>query len=67
MTLYEKVKEKANSINKSISSIEKEAGIANGTIGKWQDSRPFADTLQKVAFVLNMSIEELLEDEGRKR
>ena len=67
MTLYEKVKEKANSMNKSISAIEKEAGIANGTIGKWQDSRPFADTLQKVAFVLNMSIEELLEDEGRKR
>ncbi len=60
MTLYEKVKEKANSMNKSISTIEKEAGIANGTIGKWQDSRPYADTLQKVASVLEVSIDELL-------
>ena len=60
MTLYEKVKIRAGELNKSISAIEKEAGVANGTIGKWQESKPYAETLQKVATVLGVKIEDLL-------
>lgn len=61
MTLYDKVKIKADEKGKSISAIETEAGIANATIAGWKSSRPYADTLQKVAKVLETPIEYFLE------
>lgn len=60
MTLYETVKEKAESIGKNISVVEKEAGIANGTIAGWQTGRPYAETLKKVADALGVKMEELM-------
>lgn len=62
MTTYEKVKNRATVLNKPISSIEAEAGIANGTISGWRESRPFAETLGKVAKILGVAIEDLLPD-----
>ena len=62
MTTYEKVKNRAITLNKSISAIEIEAGIANGTISGWRESRPYAETLDRVAKVLKVTIEELLPD-----
>lgn len=60
MTLYDKVKHRADELNKSIAKVEAEAGIANGTIGGWRSGKPYAETLKKVADVLQIPIEELL-------
>lgn len=55
-----KIKEKAKGKNLSIAQLEIKAGIANGTISGWEKSKPFVETLSKVANVLECSIEELL-------
>lgn len=62
MTIYEKVKEKAQEQNKSIAAVEVAANIANGTIAGWKTGRPYAETLFKVASVLGCSVEELMPD-----
>ena len=59
-TLYDKVKKLADEKNLSIREVEIRAGAANGTIGKWRDGKPFAETLIKVAAVLEVSVEELM-------
>ena len=46
----------------TISRLEKECGIGNGTIRGWEKSFPRSDNLKKVADFLNVSIEKLLED-----
>ncbi len=61
--IYDNVKRRAEELKKSIAGIEAEAGIANGTIAGWRSgSRPYADTLYKVACVLGCTIEELLKE-----
>lgn len=60
MNLYEVVKEKAESNGMTIASVEAKAGVANGTISGWKSGRPYAETLKKVADVLEVSIEELI-------
>lgn len=64
MTIYDNVKKRADSMNLTISEVETRAEIANGTIGGWRASRPFAETLQKVAKVLNCKIEDLLKEDA---
>lgn len=63
MSVYSAVKKRANGMNLSIAKLEKCAGISNGTIGGWKTGRPYADTLQKVAKVLDCTIEDLLKGE----
>ena len=46
--------------NISISALEKKAGLGNGTIGKWRDSKPNVETLSKVADALNVSLSRLM-------
>lgn len=63
--IYDRVKAKADEIGKSIAAVEVEAGVANGTISGWrQGSRPYADTLQKVAVALGCPITDLLDAAG---
>ena len=45
----------------SISQLEKEAGLGNGTISGWKESMPRIDSLQAVANVLKVKMEKLLE------
>lgn len=48
----------------SISTLEKECGISNGTIGKWRVSSPTVENVRKVAAFLETTVDELLaEDE----
>ena len=59
-TLYDRVKAFANDKGLSIAALETRAQIANGTIAGWRTGRPYADTLKKIADVLEVSIEDLL-------
>lgn len=45
----------------SISRLEKDCGIGNATIKKWDESTPRIDTLKKVADYFGVSIEYFLE------
>lgn len=40
--------------------VEKEAGLANGTIGKWKTVNPQVDNLMAVARVLNVTLNRLV-------
>lgn len=46
----------------SISKLEKECGIGNGTIGRWGKSNPTSDKLKKVADYFGVTVDELLEE-----
>lgn len=45
---------------KTIAAVEREAGIGNGTIGKWKAATPNISTLEKVAKVLDVPLSKLL-------
>lgn len=60
MVNIELIKAKAKALGLNISQLESKAGIANGTIGKWNIKKPYAETLQKVAGVLGCTVDELL-------
>lgn len=62
MNLYDKVKALADEQGKTIAKVETEAGIANGTIGGWRTSKPYAETLQRVSKVLGVDIKFFLEE-----
>lgn len=44
----------------SVTSIEKQAGLGNGTISKWDKASPTIEKLKPVADVLGCSIDELI-------
>lgn len=64
MSVYSAVKTRADGMNISIAELEKRAEVSNGTIGGWKTGRPYAETLQKVAKVLECTIEDLLKGEN---
>ena len=63
MVDIEKIRAKATEKGMSITELEKAAGVANGIIGKWSNSSPNLDSLQKVAGVLDCKIEYFLKEE----
>ena len=44
--------------------VEKEAGLSNATIRKWNESCPSAENLNAVAKVLNVTVDSLLNEKG---
>ena len=60
--LYEKIKEITKDRNISIYRIERDLSFSNGSIRKWNTSKPSAISLKKVADYLSISLEELLEE-----
>lgn len=61
--IYENVKRLCDEKNMSIMALEKAAGLANGTVGGWRTAIPTAVSLQKVASVLEVSMETLMKEE----
>lgn len=59
--LYERIKKMCEERGLNISRLEKAAGIANGTISAWTTGAPSIMTIQKVAKVLEISIDELID------
>lgn len=61
MSIYDRVKARADVKKMTIAALEAKAGIANGTVGGWRTGKPLAETLKKVADVLECDINDLLE------
>lgn len=60
MSVYTAVKKVAYKNGKSIYRIEKDTGMTNGYISKWNKSMPGADKLQVVADYLGVTPQYLL-------
>lgn len=59
--LYDKVKALCIERGITIARLEREAGIANGTIDGWTDGFPNIRSLKLVADVLQVSVDELID------
>lgn len=46
----------------SIAKLEKNVGIGNGTIGRWQKTSPTVDNLKKVADYFGVTVDDLIAD-----
>lgn len=62
MNIYNNVKEIAAQKKISITDLEKAAGLANGTIGKWKDSVPKVSSLEAVAKALKVTVSQLIKE-----
>lgn len=61
--IFDNIKRITDAKNISIRTLETEAGLANGTVGKWRTSNPTIDNLMAVARVLGVALTELLKEE----
>lgn len=59
--IYENVKTFADKKGMSIAELERKAELPNGTIGKWRNATPRADSLKRVADVLKVKVDKLME------
>lgn len=57
---YEVVSRLAEERNISIKALEEEAGLGNGTIGKWKNAKPNIGNLEKIAEVLNVKVTDIV-------
>lgn len=67
MGVYDNVKKAAEEQGISIYRLERETGLSNGTIGKWNDAIPSSQNLMKVAKRLNIKVEELINNEEERK
>ena len=58
--IFENIKNICESKKISIATLEKESGLGNGTIGKWQFSSPNVTSLAKVADALDVTVSQLM-------
>lgn len=47
--MYNKIKDLCDKKGISVTTLEKEVGLSNGSIGKWKESSPKVDSLKLVA------------------
>lgn len=61
---FAKIRQLCNDRNISITVLEKECGLANGTVCKWQDQnqRPRVDTVKAVADYFGVTVDELIKE-----
>ena len=60
MDIVERIKEKSRQKGTNIATLEKELGIGNGVIRRWNDRKPGAEQVDKIAVCLNTTVEWLL-------
>lgn len=58
--IYDNIKELCKKRGVSVGSVEREAGLSNGAISKWNKVSPTIDNLQAVAKVLKVKVDKLL-------
>lgn len=59
--IYDTIKKICKEKGMSISFVEKEAGLSNGIISKWNTSSPTIDNILAVAKVLEVPVEQIVE------
>lgn len=59
-SVVEKIKLLATKKGESLASLERNLGLANGSISRWKQNTPSADKLQKVADFLGVTVDYLL-------
>lgn len=59
MSIYERVFTLIKERGLSISKVEKDCGLSNATIRRWETQNPSLDSVRKVAHYLNVSIDYL--------
>lgn len=62
--IYENVRRLANKKDMSICKLERNAGLQNGTIGKWRTSSPNVSSIKAVADVLGVTVDVLIREDG---
>lgn len=67
MTIYDKIKSIADDQNISISYIEENTELSNGSISKWKTNSPRVDSLYKVAKLLGCSLDFLMSTQNDKQ
>lgn len=65
MSLVDRIEGLAKQKGLTFKSLEREAGLGNGTIKRWERQSPRLDGLMKVANYLQVTLDELVTDEGR--
>ena len=66
MTFYERLQMKIKEKGETVKSTEKQCGMANATIQKWQKQSPRLENVAKVAKFLNISLDWLVYGEENK-
>jgi hypothetical protein len=61
LLLYRRIKAICDHLGITIAYLEKKAGISNGSIDGWDTGSPTIKSLKKVADVLGMSVDKLIE------
>ena len=64
--IYDNICAAAKTIGISINSIEKEAELSSGSLCKWNTVSPTVRSLKKVAEVLKVPVEKLLEESEKE-
>ncbi len=65
--MYERIQELCKKRGISIKQVEEELGLGNGTISKWKTSTPKADTAQRVAEHLDVTVEYLVTGKNKDK
>lgn len=58
--LLENIRRLCSKKHVSIAKLERETGIGNGTISRWDTSSPSVENVQKVAAYFGVTIDELI-------
>lgn len=64
MVNIEEIKRRANEKGLSFAALERKADLGNGVIGGWKAAAPRLDSVQKVAAVLECTVDDLLRKEA---
>lgn len=60
--MYKKIKTLCDEKGISVTALEKEVGLSNGSIGKWKGSVPKVDSLKLVADYFEVTVDYLLKN-----
>lgn len=60
MDIVERIKQKSKEKGTNIATLEKELHIGNGVIRRWNERKPGAEQVYKIAVCLNTTVEWLL-------